>query len=163
MPPGGGVLHLRAPSEAVKTRFGRNSEFFSQTKWVFAQKYELHSSYLLENVINTCKAIFSEMFGHNDFDSKSFTWFMLYLRHLFWKLMYPQFWFTTSSSCSEMFGHNDFDSKSFTSFMPYLRHLFPKLMYPQFWITTSSSCSDTMTWWWHCHFQVFLLTSFRLL
>jgi hypothetical protein len=45
-------------SEAVKTSFGRNSEFFSQTKWVFAQKYELHSSYLLENVINTCKASF---------------------------------------------------------------------------------------------------------
>jgi hypothetical protein len=43
-------------SEAVKTRFGSNSEFFSQTKWVFAQNYELHTSYLLENVINTCKA-----------------------------------------------------------------------------------------------------------
>jgi mRNA-degrading endonuclease HigB of HigAB toxin-antitoxin module len=62
-----------ATSEAVKTRFGRNSEFISQTKWVFAQNYELHSLYLLENVINTCKAIFSEIFGHNDFDSKSFT------------------------------------------------------------------------------------------
>jgi hypothetical protein len=60
-------------SEAVKTRFGRNSEFFSQTNGVFAQNYELRSSYLLENVINMCKAIFSEMFGHNDFNSKSFT------------------------------------------------------------------------------------------
>jgi hypothetical protein len=60
-------------SEAVKTRFGSNSEFFSQTKWVFAQNYELHSLYLLENVRNMCKAIFSEMFGHNDFESKSST------------------------------------------------------------------------------------------
>ena len=53
-----GVHYWETSSEAVKTRFGRNSEFFSQTKWVFAQNYELHSSYLLENVINTCKASF---------------------------------------------------------------------------------------------------------
>ena len=42
-------------SEAVKTRFGNNSEYFSQNKSGFAQNYELHSSYLLENVINDCK------------------------------------------------------------------------------------------------------------
>jgi hypothetical protein len=33
-----------ATSEAAKTRFGRNAELFFQKKWVFAQKYELHSS-----------------------------------------------------------------------------------------------------------------------
>ena len=52
------ALDSVSSSEAAKTRFGRNSEFFSQTKWVFAQKYELHSSYLLENVRNMYKAIF---------------------------------------------------------------------------------------------------------
>jgi hypothetical protein len=48
----------KSTSEAVKTRFGRNSEFFSQKKWGLAQNYDLHSSYLLENIINTCKASF---------------------------------------------------------------------------------------------------------
>ena len=42
------------------------------------------------------------MFGHNDLDRKSFTWFMPYLRHSCPKLMNPKFWFTTSSSCSDV-------------------------------------------------------------
>jgi hypothetical protein len=62
-----------ATSEAVKTRFGRNSEFFFQTKWVFTQNYELQSSYLLENVVNTCKSSNFCSVGHNDFVSKSCT------------------------------------------------------------------------------------------
>jgi hypothetical protein len=44
---------MSATSEAVKTTFGRNSEFFLKKKPVFAQNSELHSSYLLENIINT--------------------------------------------------------------------------------------------------------------
>jgi hypothetical protein len=45
-------------SEAVKTRFGRNSEYFFQTKFTFAQKYQVHCSYLLELPRITSKASF---------------------------------------------------------------------------------------------------------
>ena len=45
-------------SESVKTRFGRNSEYFFQTKCTFAQKYQLHCSYLLELPRNMSKASF---------------------------------------------------------------------------------------------------------
>jgi hypothetical protein len=87
---------------SCENQIWKEFRIFSQTTWVFAQNYELHSLYLLENVINMCEAIFSEMFGHNDFDSKSFTWFMPFLHHSCLKLMYPKYSFTTSSSCSDV-------------------------------------------------------------
>ena len=50
--------HPSPTSEAVKTRFGRNSEYFFQTKCTFAQKYQWQCSYLLELPRNTSKASF---------------------------------------------------------------------------------------------------------
>jgi len=47
-----------ATSEAVKTRFGHNSEYFSQKNQAIAQNSEVYTSYLLKIVRNTSKVRF---------------------------------------------------------------------------------------------------------
>jgi len=47
-----------ATSEAVKTRFGHISEYFSQKNQAFSQNYEVFTSYLLKIVRNTSKVRF---------------------------------------------------------------------------------------------------------
>jgi hypothetical protein len=47
------IPYLNNTSEAVKTRFGRNSEYFFQTKCTLAQKYQWQCSYLLGMPRNT--------------------------------------------------------------------------------------------------------------
>jgi len=41
-------------SEAVKTEFGSNSEFFFHKKFVFAQKNDFCTWYILESAVITC-------------------------------------------------------------------------------------------------------------
>ena len=70
----------------MKTRFWIYSEYFFQTNLIFAQNSDVHSSYLLETLRNTCPLSFFWLIRRSDQDSKSFIRFMSYIHHLWIRL-----------------------------------------------------------------------------